>query len=466
MGIILKNGKVLDAAGNIQQVDICIEDNVILTIGKNLQSEGHETIDCGNRYILPGLLDLHVHLRQPGFEEKETVESGTKSAVKGGFTTVACMPNTNPPLHDADTVGSLQKIIGKEAYARVLPIGAITECQRGEVLTDFEALRAKGIVAVSDDGVGVQQSSMMKQAMQRARELDIPVVAHCEDDTLLVEGASVHDGSFAAKYGIPGIPSESESIHIGRDILLSEATGARYHVCHISTKESVRLVREAKQHGIPVTAEVSPHHLLLCEDDIPEPDAMWKMNPPLRSREDQQALLTGLLDGTIDMIATDHAPHTAQEKAQDIRTAPFGIVGFETAFPLLYTHLVETGVLSLQQLIAKLTSAPAKVFGLPGVSHVLTAGQTADLTVVDLAESRKIDPGTFASKGQNTPFGGWECRGWPAMTIVDGQVVWSATDGFTDREQIRIPLSTDTLTSERKQEDQSSEKFSQGGSNQ
>jgi dihydroorotase len=264
---------------------------------------------------------------------------------------------------------------------------------------------------------------MMKQAMQRAHELGLSVVAHCEDDDLLIPGSALHDGAVAARHGLPGIPSESESIHVGRDILLAEQTGVHYHVCHISAKESVRLVRDGKRAGVNVTAEVTPHHLLLCDEDIPESlDANWKMNPPLRSRADRAALIAGLKDGTIDVIATDHAPHTAMEKANGLARAPFGIVGLETAFPLLYTHLVLTGELTLAQLVAKMTAKPAEIFGLP--YGRLKEGALADLTVIDLEEEKVIDPANFASKGKNTPFAGWRCKGWPTLTMVAGKVVY------------------------------------------
>jgi dihydroorotase len=264
---------------------------------------------------------------------------------------------------------------------------------------------------------------MMKQAMQLARQCGLPVIAHCEDESLVPAGAALHDGAVAARHGLAGIPSESESVHVGRDILLAEQTGVHYHVCHISAKESVRLVRDGKRAGINVTAEVTPHHLLLCDEDIPDDlDARWKMNPPLRSRADRAALLAGLKDGTIDIIATDHAPHTEAEKANSIDRAPFGIVGLETAFPLLYTHLVLKGELTLAELVAKLTSKPAELFGLP--YGRLAEGAIADLVAIDLETERVIAAESFASKGRNTPFGGWKCKGWPRLTIVDGAVVF------------------------------------------
>jgi dihydroorotase len=430
MGILLQNGSTLNHRGDEIILDILIEGSLIVKKGKSLATEGHQTIDCTNKWVFPGLIDAHVHLREPGFEAKETIETGTKAAAKGGFTTIACMPNTKPVLDSKELIEWVHEKRRTEGYVNVIPYGAITKRQLGQELTDFAGMKEAGIIAVTDDGVGVQSSYMMKQAMLKAKELGLPVVAHCEDDTL-INGGAVHDGKFAAAHGIKGIPSESESIHVGRDILLAEATGVHYHICHISAKESVRLVRDAKRAGISVTTEVMPHHLLLCEDNIPELDANFKMNPPLRSAEDREALIEGLLDGTIDIIATDHAPHTAEEKAKGMERSPFGIVGLETAFPLLYTHLVKTGILTLLGLIERMTSKPADVFGL--AAGRLNENSIADLTIVDLNMEKEIDPAQFASKGKNTPFTGWKCAGWPVLTVVGGKIVWSEEDGFMKR---------------------------------
>lgn len=432
MGILLKEGFMLNHRGEAVILDLLIEEDRIVKKGSGLSMEGHQVIECQGKWIFPGFIDMHVHLREPGGEAKETIETGTKAAAKGGFTTIACMPNTRPCLDTKERIQFVHDKRQTEGYVNVLPIGAITLNQLGKEHTDFRAMQEAGIVAVSDDGVGVQSSLMMKQAMQMARNLGLPVVAHCEDDTLI--GGAVHDGEFAKRHGIKGIPSEAESIHIGRDILLAEATGVHYHVCHVSTKESVRLIREGKKAGISVTAEVSPHHLLLTEDDIPGLDPNFKMNPPLRAKADREALIEGLLDGTIDIIATDHAPHTAEEKAKGMQLAPFGIVGLETAFPLLYTHFVKTGVLSLTGLIERMTSKPADLFGLS--SGRLTEGAVADITIVDLETEREIDAATFASKASNTPFQGWKCQGWPIMTVVGGNIIWSEAEGFKRRELV------------------------------
>jgi dihydroorotase len=424
MGIILRNGKLLNRAGELEPKELLIEGERIAAIADRIESRGHDVIDLGGRFVSAGFIDMHVHLREPGYEAKETIATGTAAAVRGGFTTIACMPNTRPSIDSAETVEYVKQKAEEAGLARVLPYGAITVRQLGKELTDFAALKEAGICAVTDDGVGVQSSAMMKAAMQRAKELGLSVVAHCEDDDLLTPGSALHDGVVAKRHGLPGIPSESESIHVGRDILLAEQTGVHYHVCHISAKESVRLVRDGKRAGVNVTTEVTPHHLLLCDEDIPESlDANWKMNPPLRSREDRAALLAGLKDGTIDIIATDHAPHTAEEKATGLARAPFGIVGLETAFPLLYTKLVLTGELTLAELVTRMTSRPAEIFGLP--YGRLEEGATADITVIDLDEERTIDPQRFASKGKNTPFAGWICKGWPTLTMVAGKIAFS-----------------------------------------
>ncbi|MFD2371123.1 dihydroorotase [Brevibacillus sp. GCM10020057] len=423
MGTILGNGKLLNQAGDLIPAEVLVEDGRIAAIGEAIPQDGHEWIDCKGGLISAGLIDVHVHLREPGFEHKETIATGAAAAARGGFTTICCMPNTRPSIDSAETVTYILDKAREAGKARVIPYGAITVRQLGKELTDFARLKEAGIFALTDDGVGVQSTAMMKKAMQAAQELGISIVAHCEDDDLLIPGAALHDGEVAKRHGLPGIPSESESIHVGRDILLAEQTGVHYHVCHISAKESVRLVRDGKRAGVNVTCEVTPHHLLLCDEDIPENlDTNWKMNPPLRSREDRAALIAGLKDGTIDMIATDHAPHTAEEKANGINRAPFGIVGSETAFPLLYTHFVQTGELTLKELVDLMTIKPAAAFGLS--YGRLEVGATADLTVIDLETEKKIDPASFVSKGTNTPFAGWVCKGWPILTLVEGKIVY------------------------------------------
>ncbi|MDB4866508.1 MAG: dihydroorotase [Cohnella sp.] len=391
-------------------------------------TEGCQVIDAMGKLISPGLIDMHVHLREPGFEYKETIRSGTQSAAKGGFTAIAPMPNTRPVTDTAETVRLVVEKAAHEGLVRVLPYAAITKNELGRELTDFSALKEAGAIGFTDDGVGVQNAQMMKNAMALAKSLDRPVIAHCEDDSL-VEGAAVTEGAFARRHGLKGIPNESEAIHVGRDILLAEATGVHYHVCHVSTEQSVRLIRHGKSAGVNVTSEVCPHHLVLSDEDIPDSmDANWKMNPPLRTPRDVEACIRGLEDGTIDIIVTDHAPHSAEEKARGLERAPFGIIGFETAFPLLYTKFVRTGRWTLDFLLRRMTADPARVFGLP--YGTLEPGAPADLTLIDLENEREVDPETFLTQGRNTPFTGWKLYGWPTMTMVDGEVVWTEQNGI------------------------------------
>lgn len=420
MTMLIKNGRLLTETG-FEITDILIEDGKIAAIGSEISTDAEQIIDAKGKLFAPGFVDLHVHLREPGGEKKETIASGTLAAAKGGFTTVAAMPNTRPVPDSKEQMEWLQKRIQETASVRVLPYASITVRELGQELTDFEGLKEAGAFALTDDGVGVQSAGMMLEAMKRAAKLDMAIVAHCEDNTLINKG-SLHEGWKAAELGINGIPSVCESVHIARDILLAEEAGCHYHVCHISTKESVRAVRDAKRYGIKVTAEVTPHHLLLNEDDITGIDANYKMNPPLRSKADHEALIAGLLDGTIDFIATDHAPHTSEEKAEGIQLAPFGIVGLETAFPLLYTHLVKKDVMTLKQLVDFLTVKPAKTFGLS--YGELKAGAPADIVLIDLDLEKQINPEEFLSKGKNTPFAGWKCKGWPVLTIAEGKIVW------------------------------------------
>lgn len=416
---LLNNAKILQN-GEFKEVSILIEGQHIKKIAPQIEVNAEiEVIDVKGQFVSPGLVDVHVHLREPGGEHKETIETGTKAAARGGFTTVCPMPNTRPVPDSEENLKHLNQLIEENAQVRVLPYASITVRQAGQTHVDFEALAQNGAFAFTDDGVGVQQANMMYEAMQAAAKVNKAVVAHCEDNSLIYGGA-MHEGQRSKELGIPGIPNICEAVQIARDVLLAEAAGAHYHVCHVSTKESVRAIRDAKKAGIKVTAEVTPHHLLLTEDDVPGDDAIYKMNPPLRSKEDRDALLEGLLDGTIDCIATDHAPHAAEEKAQSMTKAPFGIVGSETAFPLLYTHFVKNGDWSLQQLVDYLTIKPAQTFDLP--YGRLEEGGLADLTVINLDEESEIKAEDFASKGNNTPFIGYKVYGTPVLTLVEGEV--------------------------------------------
>lgn len=427
MGKWILNGQLLDdSTHQLRKKHVLIEDGKISKIVDGLETvdtAGSEVIDAEGKLVSAGFIDMHVHLREPGFEYKETIATGTRSAAKGGFTTIACMPNTRPVTGDVETLNYVLEKARTEGIVKVLPYASITINELGRELTDFAALAEAGAIGFTDDGVGVQNAQMMKNAMKLAHSLNKPIIAHCEDDSL-VKGASVTEGEFARKHGLKGIPNESEAIHVGRDILLAEATGVHYHVCHVSTEQSVRLIRQAKQLGIHVTTEICPHHLLLSDEDIPGMDANWKMNPPLRTPKDVDAMLEAIEDGTIDIIVTDHAPHSEEEKAKGMEKAPFGIVGLETAFPLLYTKFVKSGRWSLEFLLEKMTVKPAQVFGLD--SGTIAVGKAADITIVDLETEKEVDPACFLSKGKNTPFTGWKLQGWPVMTLVNGETVWYA----------------------------------------
>lgn len=418
---LIKNVQMINDSGILTATEILIENGKIAAIGEHIENTVDEVIDGKGHVVAPGFVDVHVHLREPGFEHKETIATGSQSAAKGGFTTICAMPNTKPVPDSIEHLDMINGLIEKSAVVRVLPYGSLTVAQSGDERTNLKALKEHGAVAFSDDGVGVQEAATMYEQMKDAAAIDMAVVAHCEDNSLIYGGV-MHEGKRNKELGLPGIPSICESVQIARDVLLAEAAGAHYHVCHVSTKESVRVVRDAKAAGIHVTAEVCPHHLLLEEMDIPSDDANWKMNPPLRANEDWQALHEGLLDGTIDCIATDHAPHTKEEKCCGMVGAPFGIVGFETAFPLLYTQFVETGKWTLKQLIDWMTVKPAKLFNLP--YGKIEVGASADLILLDLEKEKIVDAEKFASKGRNTPFNGWKAKGWPILTIFEGNIVW------------------------------------------
>lgn len=421
MSTLLRGGKVL-VNDELVSKDIRIEDGKIVEMGEKLNVYNSEIIELDGKFVSQGFVDVHVHLREPGGEHKETIESGTRAAARGGFTTVCPMPNTRPVPDSVEHIEALNQSIKQHAKVRVLPYASITERQLGKDLVDFKALKEHGAFAFTDDGVGVQTASIMYEAMQQAAQLNMAIVAHCEDNSLIYGGA-MHEGKVSKALNIPGIPSICEAVQIARDVLLAEAADCHYHVCHVSSKESVRVIRDAKRAGIKVTAEVTPHHLLLNETEITEDDAILKMNPPLRSEEDHQALIEALLDGTIDFIATDHAPHAADEKNQPMTKAPFGIVGSETAFPLLYTRFVKNGDWTLGQLIDYLALKPGQVFGLP-YGKSLEVGSIADIAVIDLDEKYEIKSEDFLSKSSNTPFIGEHVYGNVKLTLVEGQIAY------------------------------------------
>lgn len=421
----IKNVKMVNHRNELEAIELMIKDDKIEAIGTDLSLIGiqaEKTIDGQDALITPGLVDVHVHLREPGFTYKETIQTGSEAAARGGFTTICAMPNTNPVPDTVEKFEELQALIKKDAVVKVLHYAPITTGLKSDELVNQPGLLAAGAFAFTNDGVGVQTAGTMYLAMVEAAKNNTAIVAHTEDDSLLFGGV-MHKGKISEKLNLPGILSITEASQIARDVLLSEATGAHYHVCHVSTKESVRVIRDAKKAGIHVTAEVTPHHLLLSEEDIPSDTAIYKMNPPLRGTDDREALIEGLLDGTIDFIATDHAPHSAEEKSGSMVGAPFGMVGSETAFQLLYTHFVKTGKFTLLQLIDWMSTKPAEVFNLNAGS--LEVGAPADLALFNLTEEEEIDAKDFKSLSSNTPFIGWKVVGNTVMTLVDGKVVYS-----------------------------------------
>ena len=406
----------------VREGDILIREGRIAAIGPGLTAARARLLDCSGKLVSAGFTDIHVHFREPGFTAKETIRSGSQAAAAGGYTTVCAMPNLNPVPDSPETLAVEQAAIDRDAVIRVLPYCAITKGRKGRELVDMAALRDR-CCAFSDDGSGVQREGMMREAMELAARQDCIIAAHCEDESLL-HGGYIHDGRYARAHGHKGICSESEWGQIARDLQLCAETGCRYHVCHISTAESVALIRQAKLDGVRVTCETAPHYLALCEDDLQE-DGRFKMNPPLRSAADREALVEGLCDGTIDAIATDHAPHTAEEKSRGLAGSAMGIVGLETAFPVLYTTLVRSGRIRLERLIEALTEGPCRAFRLEGGLRV---GAPADLTVIDTEEAYTIDPARFRSQGRATPFAGMRVYGRILLTIKDGQTVYEQQD--------------------------------------
>lgn len=421
MTTLFKNATVFTPAG-FEKRDVFVSGGSVFV--NAIPDSYDHLIDCSGMVIVPGFTDVHVHFREPGFFYKETIATGSAAAAAGGYTCVCPMPNLKPAPSDLASLQAQLSIIEKDACVKVVPYGTITRKQDGRsALSDMEAM-SPYVCAFSDDGKGVQTGDLMEEAMVRAKALGKLIVAHCEDESLLT-GGYIHDGDYAKAHGHKGICSESEWKQVERDVALAEKTGAAYHVCHVSTKESVDIIRKAKARGVDVTCETGPHYLVLCDEDLQE-DGWFKMNPPLRSAADRAALIRGLQDGTIDMIATDHAPHSEEEKARGLEGSVFGIVGLETAFPVLYTHLVEKGVISLEKLIEVMSISPRKRFGFAGGS--LEDGQPADLTVLDLARHWTVDPEKFRSKGRATPFKGWTLKGKVIMTVVNGEIVYEETD--------------------------------------
>lgn len=417
MEYILKNAQIYTESGFRKQ-DILVSDGRVLCICNRLCAEYTKAIDLTDKHIFPGFVDVHVHLREPGFSYKETIKSGTLAAASSGYTAVCSMPNVSPVPDCEKNLGVQLEAIDRDALIRVIPYGSITAGRNGEALSNMAEI-AENVIAFSDDGSGVQTEEMMREAMLTAKKLGKIIAAHCEDNSLL-NGGYIHDGVYAKNHGHKGISSESEWRQIERDLRLAEETGCKYHVCHISTKESVDIIRKAKRRGVDVTCETAPHYLILTDEDIRE-DGRFKMNPPLRAAADREALIEGICDGTIDMIATDHAPHSEEEKSKGLKDSAMGIVGLETAFPVLYTELVKGGVISLQKLVELMSTKPAERFGVKtgfGIQSI------ANFTVYDLNEKYTVEPSSFKSMGRSTPFEGKTVFGKCLMTVCDGKIVW------------------------------------------
>lgn len=421
MDIILRGGQIIDPFQGIDSIaDILISGGRVAGYGLNMSRAGAEVIDVAGKAVVPGLIDMHAHLREPGFEYKEDIRTGTRAAARGGFTAVACMPNTQPVLDSGLLIAALRDKAVRTGLVRVYPIGAVTKGLRGGEMAELGGMRREGAVAFSDDGMPVLSAALMRCVLEYAAMLGVPVIDHCEEKSL-VGDVGINAGRVAVLLGLRGMPAAAEDTMVARDCLLAGMTGGHVHIAHLSTAGAVEIVRQAKARGIRVTAEACPHHFTLTEEAVNDYDTNAKVNPPLRTAADVAAVRAGLRDGTIDVIATDHAPHAADEKEAEFSLAPAGISGLETAVPLVLTELVETGVLSMAEAIYKMTAAPARILGLAGGS--LRVGAAADITVIDRAAAETVDPAAFASKGRNTPFAGRAVRGLPFLTMVGGRIV-------------------------------------------
>ena len=424
MRVLIKNGHVLDPATRVDGIcDVLTEDQRIIGVKEHIEEQADRVIDAKGCYVMPGFIDLHVHLRDPGLEYKETLETGGKAAAHGGVTTVCAMPNTKPVIDTKERVEDVHTRAKEDSPVHVIQLGAVTVSQAGEELADIEGMVEAGCHAISEDGKSVMNASLYREGMRRAAASGIAVFAHCED-IHMVEGGVMNADQKAEALGLKGITNAVEDVIVARDILLAKETGVQLHLCHCSTADSVRMVAEAKRDGLPVTAEVCPHHFIMTTDDITEDDGNFKMNPPLRSKADVEALREGLKNNIMDVIATDHAPHAEQEKDKSMKDAAFGIVGLETSAALTYTELVETGVLTPMQMAEKMSYNPAKILGLSEEKGSISEGKIADIVIFDPSKEYEIDKHTFFSKGKNTPFHGRKVKGEVRCTIVDGVPVY------------------------------------------
>lgn len=423
--LLIRNGRVVDPSQGLDQgMDLLIEDGMVAALGEKLEASGRtQVFDAAGLVVAPGFIDLHVHLREPGFEHKETIASGCRAAAAGGFTSVCCMPDTHPVNDDPSVTAFIRERAERAGMARVYPIGAVSQGLAGEAMAEIGEMVAAGAVAVSDDCRPVRNALLFRRALEYARSFDVPVAAH-EEDLDLADGGSMHEGPVSTRIGLGGIPGSAEEVMVARDILLSELTGGRLHLCHLSTATALDLVRLGKRRGLKLSCEVAAHQFVLTDEDVAEAnyDPNWKTNPPLRGAAEVEAMLQAIYDGTIDAIVSDHEPHHADEKELDFADAPPGITALETAVPLALDRLVHGRVIGLMQLVRLMSTRPAEVFSLPG--GTLREGAVADLTVLDLRALKSVDPTTFLSKSRNTPFAGRRLKGWPAATIVGGSIVW------------------------------------------
>ena len=425
MKLLIRQGRLVDPVGGIGGVmDILIEDGKVAVIGSNINEPGAKLIDASGMVVCAGLVDMHVHLREPGFEYKETVETGALAAARGGFSSIACMPNTRPAVDSPEQIDFLKGKAAAACGVHVWPIGAVTRGQKGQALTDFEALKAAGAVALSDDGVPVQNANLMRDALILAHRQELTVLSHCEDADM-VKNYAVNEGRVSRQLRLEGRPAIAEEIMVARDAMLAEETGGAVHICHISTAKSVGLVRRYKRKGVQITCETCPQYFSLTEDEILAQGSLARVNPPLRTRADVDAVIEGLKDGTIDAIATDHAPHSAEEKARPLTEAPSGMVGLETALAVTLTYLYQTGELGLSDILRKMTINPACILRLPTKGR-LSIGADGDVVIFDPEEEWTVDPERFASKGRNTPFAGRTLKGRVKYTVVGGEVIYQA----------------------------------------